>query len=310
MSLERSADAALLGLLRELRAAGYHFVTPSPETHRRVIARKENASASLRDAFGWSLPFDLAILSPELRISLVDAGVVVPAGALWRSRVRVSSLGDRLILHSAYPTVERESVFFGPDSYRFAAFLRTELPRAGSVRRLVDVGCGAGAGAIVAAAYTPGARLTLTDINPTALRFARVNTQDAGIEIELLEGSGLKPVRGTIDLCIANPPFMADAGHRAYRDGGGMRGAALSIDWALEAAERIKPGGRILLYSGSAIVAGRDRLGETLAERLPAFGCTLRYEEIDPDIFGEQLDQTGYDEVERIAAVGAVITKV
>ena len=38
-------------------------------------------------------------------------------------------------------------------------------------------------------------------------------------------------------------------------------------------------------------------------------GCSLHYEEIDPDIFGEQLDQPAYRDVERIAAVMAVLSK-
>jgi hypothetical protein len=33
----------------------------------------------------------------------------------------------------------------------------------------------------------------------------------------------------------------------------------------------------------------------------------LRYEEIDPDVFGEELEEEPYRNVERIAAVGAVI---
>jgi hypothetical protein len=35
----------------------------------------------------------------------------------------------------------------------------------------------------------------------------------------------------------------------------------------------------------------------------------MSYAEIDPDIFGEELDSPGYEQVERIAAVGAVIEK-
>ena len=72
-----------------------------------------------------------------------------------------------------------------------------------------------------------------------------------------------------------------------------MHGAALSLDWALAAARRLAPGGRMLLYTGSAIVDGEDRLEAALRARLPA-GCTLRYAELDPDIFGEQLDEPGY----------------
>ena len=177
------------------------------------------------------------------------------------------------------------------------------------MRRLVDIGAGSGVGAIMAAARAPGATLTATDINPLALRFARINARHAGVELETVEASGLDGVEGPVDLVIANPPFVADPAKRLYRDGGGMHGARLSLDWALAAARRIEPGGTVLLYTGSAIVDGRDGLREALAEQLPGLGCALRYSEIDPDIFGELLDQPGYEEVERIAAVGAVIRK-
>jgi hypothetical protein len=56
-------------------------------------------------------------------------------------------------------------------------------------------------------------------------------------------------------------------------------------------------------------VGGRDRFGEGLAEQLPQLGCTLAYSEIDPDIFGELLSGPGYEDVERVAAVGAVVRK-
>jgi hypothetical protein len=50
--------AALLDLLRLLDARGYRFVTPTPATHARVVARPHRARArSVADVLGWSLPF-------------------------------------------------------------------------------------------------------------------------------------------------------------------------------------------------------------------------------------------------------------
>lgn len=304
------ADSALLDLLRGLDALGYEFVTVTPETHRRVASRRVGEGArDLRDIFGWSLPFAESLLPPDLRDALRRSGMAEREERGWRSRVRVSSLGGRLFLHSAYPTDSADSVFLGPDSYRFAAFLAAEIPALGPVGRLVDIGAGAGVGAIAAAALLPGARLTLADVNPLALRFARVNAGHAGLEVETVESDGLAGVEGAFDLAIANPPFIVDPAGPAYRDGGGPLGARLSLAWALEAARRVAAGGAVLLYTGSAVVAGRDVLQDSLEAALAPLGCTLRYAEIDPDIFGEQLDRPGYEEVERIAAVGAVIRK-
>ncbi|HEY0131556.1 MAG TPA: class I SAM-dependent methyltransferase, partial [Allosphingosinicella sp.] len=259
--------------------------------------------------FGWSLPFEPDLLPPPIRDALEQSGTPSSEGALCRSRVRVASVEDRLFLHSAYPTGAADSVFFGPDSYRYVRFLEAELPRLGPVRRLVDIGAGSGVGAIMAAGMLPGASLTATDINPLALRFARINARHAGVELETVETSGLEAVDGPVDMVIANPPFVADPARRLYRDGGDMHGARLSLDWSLAAARRIEPGGTILLYTGSAIVDGRDGLEEALRRQLPALGCDVAYREIDPDIFGELLSEPGYEAVERIAAVGAVIRK-
>lgn len=299
----------MLELLRTLADRGYAFTSTTPATHGRVFARKGQAE-SLRDVFGWSLPFAEAAVPGAIVDLLRRADALESCGGLLRSKVRVSSLDEGLFLHSAYPTSGADAVFFGPDTWRYAALIRAEMPGLGPVRRIVDIGAGSGAGAIVAGRLAPGARLTLSDVNPAALRLAAVNAAHAGVEAELVEGPGLEPVEGAFDLAIANPPYMVDGGDRTYRDGGGMHGARLSLDWALAAAERLPPGGHMILYTGVAILEGRDALRAALEEALPGLGCALRYRELDPDIFGEELDEPPYRDVERIAAVGAVVAKL
>ena len=308
MHLASGAEPALLDLLAALDRAGYDFVAPTPATHARVVARPDKATArTLRDIFGWSLPFRPELLPADMVASLDEAGALSCDGELLKSRVRASRVGGHLFLHSAYPTDDAESVFLGPDSYRFVDFIRSEIPRMAGVRRLVDIGAGAGVSGIMAAALLPGARITLVDINQIALRLASVNARHAGVAVELVTGEGIEAVSGLVDLAIANPPFIMDEGGRTYRDGGDMHGARLSLDWTLAAARRLEPGGRILLYTGVAIVDGKDELRTALERELPALGCTLRYRELDPDIFGEELDRPSYRDVERIAAVGAVV---
>lgn len=304
-----SPDAALLELLVQLASRGYGFVTPTPATHARVVARSARQSArNLTDVLGWSLPFDADIVDCEILSLLDDAGMIEPCGRRLRARCRVSSLHGHLFLHSAYPTEAEDSVFFGPDSYRFAGFIRAFLGKCEGAR-VVDIGTGAGVGGIVASDGCPRARVTLTDINPEALRFARINAKFAGIDVELIETDGLVDVEGPIDVAIANPPYIIDTKQRAYRDGGAMHGGQLSLDLAREAAERLSPGGRLYLYTGSAIVAGNDRLKAELETAVAALGCDLTYRELDPDVFGEELDRPGYEDVDRIAVIGAVATK-
>jgi methylase of polypeptide subunit release factors len=292
-----------------LESAAYDFVAITPASHARVVARPDKQEGrDLRDVFGWSLPFAPDVLPAEMLRLLEAAGALTLEGTRLKSSVRVGRIHGRLILHSAYPSKEENSVFFSPDTYRFAEFIRTELARVPGVQRLVDIGAGPGSGAIVAAPLLPGARLTLADVNPLALRLAGINVRHAGLEVELVDG-GLEAVSGAFDAAIANPPFMVDAQERTYRDGGDMHGGRLSLDWALEAIERLSPGGRLLLYTGAAIVGGHDELKEKLEEAAAAGGRSLRYREIDPDIYGEELDGEAYRQVERIAAVGAVLEK-
>jgi methylase of polypeptide subunit release factors len=299
-------DRALLLLLAALKARNYRFITPTPATHARVIARRAQAR-DLRDVFGWSLPFAPAAIGLDIFNLMQAADILDRRGDLFASRLRVSTLGEDSFLHSAYPTTQQDAVFFGPDSYRFAAFLAAELPKLAPPRRIVDIGAGAGVGGIVAAGLAPDARVTLTDINPQALHLARINAAYAGVRIEAVQTNALDSVDGAIDCVIANPPYIADASHRAYRDGGDMHGGEVSRAWARAAAERLEPGGALLLYTGSAIIDGEDRLKEALLDILSGF--EVSYLEIDPDVFGEELERADYADVERIAAVGLVAMK-
>ena len=307
---EADADRALLELLGAMRDADYRFVTITPESHRRVIERRNGEEArDLRDVFGWSLPFRESLLPARILDALRRSGFLIREGDLWKSELRISSVGGSHFLHSAYPTDEAHSVFLGPDTYRFVALLEAELPALGKVERLVDIGAGAGVGGIVAGGLLRGAEVILSDVNREALRLARINAAHAGVGVEIVHGPGLDSVAGPIDLAIANPPFVMDDAGRAYRDGGDMHGAALSLDWTLAAARRIAPGGSVILYTGSPIVAGEDRLRAELESQLPSLGCSLRYRELDPDIFGELLSEPRYREVERVAAVAAIVAK-
>lgn len=304
-----NADA-LLDLLALLDARGYGFVAPTPATHARVMARGERG-AGLRDLLGWSRIVPPESIEADAAALIERSGIVEVRDGGWWSRIRVSRLRGRLFLHSAYPTDSEDAVFFGPDSYRFADFIVEELARDSLCRNVVDIGTGSGVGLVVAAGLALPARLAMTDINPAALALAKINTRHAGLSVEALAGAGLAGFAGGIDLALANPPYLVDEDERAYRHGGGMLGAQLSLDMAVEAAARLAPGGRLLMYTGSAIVAGQDAFREALAAAMHDAGCTLRYRELDPDVFGEELDRPIYRDaaVERIAAVGAVVTR-
>lgn len=300
-------DAVLSRLLAYLREQEYRFTTVTPLTHAHVMGRHAGASGStLRDLLGWNRPFDKQALPAEVIRLLEDADLLEAAGHRWRSKLRVSSIDDALFLHSAYPTEQEDAVFFGPDTYRFVRFMRQALAAAPLApgARILDIGCGSGAGGLMVARQCQDAELVLNDINPLALRYSRINAHGIGIDATLAQGDSLAVVQGDFDLIIANPPYLVDKEARTYRHGGGDLGRSLGLRMATEAVTRLAPGGRLLFYTGVAIVDGKDPLLAELAPILNRAGLAWRYEEIDPDVFGEELLEPAYSEVDRIAAVG------
>jgi methylase of polypeptide subunit release factors len=303
-------DRALAELLRRLDVLGYDFTTVTPATHARVLQRAPGAeAANLRDVFGWSLPFAPGLLPADVEQLADQAAVIERSGQLAKSTIRVSRIGAHLFVHSAYPTDQPDAVFFGPDTYRFIAFLEQVLGGDRRVSHLVDMGAGCGAGAICSSGLLPDARLTAVDCNPEAVRFARINADAAAIRLEVIEANSIDAVADPFDLLVANPPFMIDQARRTYRDGGGEWGLDLAVDWARGAARKLAPGGRMVLYTGTPIVDGHDKLKELIATELHSLGFDLAYREIDPDIFGEELESAAYSRVERIAAVGIVASR-
>lgn len=316
--------AQLTRLLTAVAATGYRFITPTPLTHQRVLDRRVSiGDASLRDIFGWSLPFKTAAVASDLLALMHDAGVLKASGEWLRSTVRISSIDDDIFLHTAYPTTHEDAVFFGPDTYRFARFIQHAL-RTGGERapskscgpfRVLDVGCGSGAGAVVAAramassGWNASLELTMNDINPLALEYASANASQGRLPVRLAEGDALSAVAGRFDLIISNPPYLDDAAQRAYRHGGERLGRALSVRIAQEALGRLAPGGQLLLYTGVAIADGVDAFRAEIQPLLDEADCSWSYSEIDPDVFGEELEQPVYAQVDRIAAVGLIATR-
>lgn len=305
-------EAAVLALARAVRETGYGFTTITPASHAAVNARPRNAEArSLRDVFGWSRPFRTDLLPAPILALMRAAGAVAEDGPLLRPGLRLSSLDGGLFAHSAYPPSAADAVFLGPDTMRFASAVIAHLEgRPRPVRRAVDIGCGSGAAGICIARRAPEAETVLVDINPAALRAARVNARLAGTAgIDVRRSDLLRDVAGDFDLIVSNPPFMIDASARAYRHGGGAFGAGLSLAIVEQAAGRLAPGGSLVLFTGAAIVEGADPFRDAAAEICRRAGLDWTYREFDPDVYGEELADPAYDAVERLALVVLTVTR-
>jgi methylase of polypeptide subunit release factors len=302
---------ALLALGAALRARQYRFTTVTPATQARVLARvAEPQTATLRDIFGWSRPFAASAIDGTLLALMRAAGVVEEQGDQLRSTLRMSTLAGEWLYHSAYPTTQADAVFFGPDTCRFVrAMAHTPAPAHGPAR-IVEICCGSGAAAIALARRFPQAEVIAADINARALALADINMRLAGVSnARSCYSNLLNQLDGQFDLIVANPPYLLDPSERAYRHGGGELGIGLSLQIVRAAIERLAPGGALWLYTGVAMIDGDDPFLRHASALLDEADMRWTYEEIDPDVFGEELETPAYAGAERIAAVWLVATR-
>jgi len=303
---------ALTSLGHILQSEKYRFVAVTPATHSRVL-RHLQGPTTLQSIFGWNRPFDRDGVAPHILELLAEAEALDDTARLYRSKVRFATLGDLLFVHSGFPTTEQDSVFFGPDTYRFARLLHSSLMHMSANRplKLVDIGSGSGAGGIYAAGLLPSTtELILADINRKALEFSAVNAALNDLPAaQTVFSDVLDGVEGEIDLIIANPPYLVDEARRLYRDGGGEFGIALALRIAEQGLARLRTGGRLILYTGTPVSGGVDPFLESVSPLVQLPGLQFVYEEIDTDVFGEELDSQAYAHADRIAVVGLTVTK-
>ncbi|NYI05624.1 class I SAM-dependent methyltransferase [Allostreptomyces psammosilenae] len=126
------------------------------------------------------------------------------------------------------------------------------------VSRALDLGTGCGVQALHAAPHAE--RVVATDLNPRALRVARLTTALSGVSnVDLRHGSLFEPVAGErFDLIVSNPPFViSPRGRFTYRDGG-LPGDELVRTLVSHAGDHLAPGGYCQLLANWQHVRGED----------------------------------------------------
>ena len=142
------------------------------------------------------------------------------------------------------------------------ALLDCLAKRPASAKRAADVGTGSGAIAVCAAKHATNCRVTAIDISSAALVVAAENARKHQVEgrIEFVGGDLLAglPAAPTFDAIASNPPYVSAAEMeklpRDVRDFephlallGGERGTEVIARLIPQAAERLIPGGSLLL---------------------------------------------------------------
>ncbi len=130
----------------------------------------------------------------------------------------------------------------------FASQLTPELVPSGA--EVLDMGTGSGVCALFAARHAR--KVTAVDINPDAVRCARINVLMNRLEagIEVLQGDLFEPLAGRrFDLILFNPPFLQgaprDDADRAWRS------LDVAERFAAELRDHLQPGGAALVLLSS-----------------------------------------------------------
>jgi release factor glutamine methyltransferase len=159
--------------------------------------------------------------------------------------------------------------------------------------RMLEIGGGMGLAAVLAA--KAGARVTATDVVPSAVEAMRVNAALNGVTLDVRLGDGWQPVAGErFDLVCTNPPQMPTPPGRerddaeAAADNGGLDGWAL-LDRVIEGAPpHVERGGRLIfsifdflgLKTAHAKVEAIGFVPRVLARETQAFP-RIGYERLD-----------------------------
>lgn len=253
-------------------ADGLRSIGLTHEEERRTPARH----AALReDAAGVAIRLfrdQGTATAGEVTELLREAPEVAPlldlAGDLFRARLRLD-LVEHLYLFSDWRTSAPNEVLAPGET----AAILYHAARSRASGRVLDLGCGSGALALLLAG---GARQVIgTDLNPRAVD---LSARNAGINgaanVEFRAGSLFNPVEGErFDLIVCQPPFVPQppgAARNLFLHGG-ERGDEIARQVIAAAPRYLAPGGRAYVYSDWPLSAG-----EALGDRVPHDAALIR----------------------------------
>ena len=143
------------------------------------------------------------------------------------------------------------------------ASTRCNFPSADPI--IADIGTGSGAISVSLARSLPKAKVYAADISRQALDIAALNCIRHGVRVELLQGDLLAPLPQPVDMIVANLPYVRDdelvALSEEIKDhephialAGGKDGLDIVRRLIVDAPERLKPGGTVLVEVAPAQV--------------------------------------------------------
>lgn len=229
----------------------------------------------LREALGadaWA-----ALLGP-VRDRWVDRGLLFEESGGLRARFVVTAVDDRIFVVDPQEKAFPGKVHIGQDSLNFLHFLARRPPPPAA--RILDVGTGSGV--LLIGAARGDAEALGVDLNPRAVRAARINVSLNGLagctvsQADILDaGTRL----GTFDLALWNAPFMffPEEEREDNLDGyGGELGIGVTLGFVERMPELLAPDGRgIVMTAGPVLREDGNQLENELRDRADRLGLDV-----------------------------------
>ncbi|HEX5013876.1 MAG TPA: methyltransferase [Candidatus Limnocylindrales bacterium] len=267
-------------------------------------------------------------LGPDLEV-LGDAGLVRTSGARTEPTAQLTPWRDFIVAHDVDPA--------GP---LWPEHVSGPTPAAETLARLIIPGdaetsldLGTGSGILALALATLSHEVVATDVNPAALRYARLSAGLSGLEnIDVREGSLFEPVAGArFDRVVSNPPFVIGPDSAFVFRHSELPDDQLSRRVAEGAAEHLADGGFAAIL-GNWIVPRGERWLDPVRSWLEGTGCDAvvmlhgvedplsyavrwngRSQYVEPDAFrrllGRWLEYDRTREIEAIASGGIALRR-
>lgn len=114
---------------------------------------------------------------------------------------------------------------------------------------ILDLGCGYGVVGIVAKKIFPNSKITLTDINERAIKYAKINSKKNNVDIIVIQGDMYESVKEKkFDIILINPPQTA--------------GKKVCFSMIEQAKQHLKKNGKLF------VVARHQKGGKSFEEKM------------------------------------------
>jgi SAM-dependent methyltransferase len=237
-----------------------------------------------------------AAVAPMTVDKWAEIGLLVPQSANVKAELQMRCFQDMIL---AYDFARWTDAGLRPDfvmgvspSSLFLASLTVRR----RIREALDLGCGSGIQAFLAARHSE--HVVATDLSPRALAVAQFNARLNGISnVEFLQGDMFAPVEGrAFDLIVSNPPFVISPDQVHLFLNPGSEGDEFCRRLTMEAPRYLSEGG-FCVFNANWEITGTQDWRERPTAWLQGSGCdawVLHQNTRTPSEYAEFFIEAGY----------------